>query len=53
VVRRYLANIVQRTPVQMNSRTGVNVIEANVVKPNIKTNNGLILVIDTLLIPKS
>ena len=51
VYSKSLATTAQGTTVSVNGTSGVKVDNANVVKADIKTSNGVIHVIDTVLMP--
>lgn len=50
-VRLNSANTVEGRSVSINARNGMKVNKANVIKADIKTSNGVIHIIDTVLIP--
>lgn len=45
------AKTVQGTKIKINAKNGVMINDAKVVKPDIETSNGVIHVIDTVLMP--
>ncbi len=53
VVKLDSAETVQGSTVEIDTSDGVKVNSANVIKTDIKTSNGVIHVIDTVLVPKS
>ena len=53
VVKLSSADTVEGHSIAIDASSGVKVNDANVVKTDIKTSNGVIHVIDTVLIPKS
>ncbi len=53
VVKLSSADTVEGQAITIDTSSGVKVNDANVVKTDIKTSNGVIHVIDTVLIPKS
>jgi uncharacterized surface protein with fasciclin (FAS1) repeats len=53
VVKLATANTVEGQAITIHTDSGVKVNDANVVKTNIMTSNGVIHVIDTVLIPES
>ena len=52
VVSLTSANTVQGSAIAIDTTSGVMVNDANVVKTDIETSNGVIHVIDTVLVPQ-